>query len=527
MLKYIPSMRFLLTHAGPWCLALAILLPACSRNDSASVTADVRVVTINVDDRRQTIHNFGGSDAWACQFVGQWPDDKRQRVADWLFSTDDDANGKPRGIGLSLWRFNIGAGSAAQNTIGDEWRRTEGFLNADGSYTWTRQAGQQWFLEAARRHGVEQFVAFVNSPPVQLTRNGKAFSDNGEQANIPPARYGDYAVFLTTVLKHFRDRGTTFNYLSPFNEPQWDWTGNGQEGSPYTNQELYDITRTLDSVIIAEGLDVKIQLAEAGKMNYLYEAADKPTRGNQVDEFFSATSPRYVGNMKSVDKVISAHSYFTSAPMDQMLAVRKAIAAKVKASPTPVEFWQSEYCVLGDQEEIPGPGKDRSMATALYVARLVHHDLTVANASAWHWWTALSAYDYKDGLVYVEKNKADGAVEDTKLLWALGNFSRFVRPGSVRVGVSSTDVAIDNVQGLMVSAYVHDDTRKLVTVVVNYGTDTVPLRLAVEGHAEVPVIAYITTAGVGDDLKPRPVQDSHEPVIIPARSVVTLVSTLP
>lgn len=519
-------MQSLFTHSRPWCLALAVLLTACSRNDSVSVTTDARVVTIHVDDRRQTIHNFGGSDAWACQFVGQWPDDKRQRVADWLFSVDDDANGKPQGIGLSLWRFNIGAGSAAQNSISDEWRRTEGFLNTDGSYTWTRQAGQQWFLEAARLHGVDRFVAFVNSPPVQLTRNGKAYSDNGEQANIAPERYRDYAVFLATVVKHFRDQGTTFHYLSPFNEPQWDWTGNGQEGSPYTNQEIYDITRKLDSVLIAEGLAVKIQLAEAGKINYLYETADKPTRGNQVDDFFLPTSPRYVGNMKSVDKIISAHSYFTSAPMDQMLSVRKAVAAKIKASPTPLEFWQSEYCVLGEQEEIPGPGKDRSMTTALYVARLVHHDLTVANASAWHWWTSLSAYDYKDGLIYVEKNKANGTVEDTKLLWALGNFSRFVRPGSVRVAVSSADVAIDNVEGLLMSAYVHDDTHKLVTVVVNYGRNDVSLQLSVEGHADVPVIAYITSANVGDDLKPRPVQDSHEPFTIPGRSVVTLVSTL-
>jgi O-glycosyl hydrolase len=519
-------MQSLFTHCGPWCLALGFLLTTCSRNDSATVAADARVVTIHVADRRQTIHNFGGSDAWACQFVGQWPDDKRQRVADWLFSMEDAADGKPQGIGLSLWRFNIGAGSAAQNNIDDAWRRAEGFLNTDGSYTWTRQAGQQWFLEAARQHGVDQFVAFVNSPPVQITRNGKAYSDNGEQANISPARYGDYAVFLATVVKHFRDQGTTFNYLSPFNEPQWDWTGNGQEGSPYTNQEIYDITRKLDSVLIAESLATKIQLAEAGKINYLYEAADKPTRGNQVDDFFSPTSPRYVGNMKSVDKIISAHSYFTSAPMGQMLAVRQAVDAKVKASPTPLEFWQSEYCILGDQEEVPGPGKDRGMATALYVARLIHHDLTVANASAWHWWTSLSAYDYKDGLVYVEKNKADGTVEDTKLLWALGNFSRFVRPGSVRVAVSSADIAIDNVQGLLVSAYVHDDTHKLVTVVVNYGTDDVPLQLSVEGHADVPVIAYITSAGAGDDLKPRPVQDSHEPVTIPGRSVVTVVSTL-
>src|SRR6187551_3750191 len=71
-------------------------------------------VAININDRQQVIRNFGASDAWTCQFVGLWPDDKRNQIADWLFSKEVDGNGTPRGIGLSLWRFNIGAGSASQ-----------------------------------------------------------------------------------------------------------------------------------------------------------------------------------------------------------------------------------------------------------------------------------------------------------------------------------------------------------------------------------------------------------------------------
>ena len=89
-----------------------------------------------------------------CQFVGLWPDKSRNQVADWLFSMEEDANGKPKGIGLSLWRFNIGAGSAAQNNISDDWRKTEGFLQDDMTYDWSRQAGQKWFMQAAKERGV-------------------------------------------------------------------------------------------------------------------------------------------------------------------------------------------------------------------------------------------------------------------------------------------------------------------------------------------------------------------------------------
>jgi len=60
-----------------------------------------------------------------------WPEEKQNQIADWLFSTENDANGQPKGIGLSLWRFNVGAGSAEQgddSQIASPWMRAECFL---------------------------------------------------------------------------------------------------------------------------------------------------------------------------------------------------------------------------------------------------------------------------------------------------------------------------------------------------------------------------------------------------------------
>src|SRR4051794_4025905 len=76
-------------------------------------------VTVNEARVYQTIENFGASDAWGCQFVGEWPLEKKQQIADLLFSTS-------KGIGLSIWRMNLGAGSAEQGDssgIKDKWRR--------------------------------------------------------------------------------------------------------------------------------------------------------------------------------------------------------------------------------------------------------------------------------------------------------------------------------------------------------------------------------------------------------------------
>ncbi|HYF69604.1 MAG TPA: glycoside hydrolase [Ohtaekwangia sp.] len=500
---------------------IVFLLMTCSQTENNNHTEGIRI-TIHTNDKKQIIRNFGASDAWTTQFVGQWPDDKKNQIADWLFSTAQDADGRPKGIGLSLWRFNIGAGSAAQDNITDEWRRSEGFLQDDLSYDWSKQAGQRWFMTAAKLRGVEEFVGFSNSPPVQITKNGKGFSSNGSEANLPPENYLAFAQFLIDVAKHFNAEDMPFSYLSPFNEPQWDWTGDGQEGSPYKNSDIFAITKKLDSLITVEDLDIKLQIAEAGKLNYLYEHADKTQRGDQVNVFYNAQSPFYIGSFSNVDKIISGHSYFTSALPD-LLEVRENVLRSVAQASLPIEFWQTEYCMLGGQEEIKPEGKDTGIDPALYVARVIHFDLTLANASAWHWWLAVSAYDYKDGLIYVDKNKNDGTVEDTKLLWALGNFSRFIRPGSQRLALSATGLNTNDPKGLMISSYVNAENNKITSVVINYSYYDSTVIINTEDDAIQHWKPYITGKGLDEKLKPLPIVNAREPVTIPARSVVTLI----
>ena len=91
---------------------------------------------------------------------------------------------------------------------------------------------------------------------------------------------------------------------------------------------------------------------------------------------------------------------------------------------------------MGNDEEIGGGGGyDFTMKTALYVARIIHHDIVYAGAKSWQWWRAVGG-DYKDGLLreYANRDLTDGEVKDSKLLWTLGHYSRFVRPKAVRKG---------------------------------------------------------------------------------------------
>ena len=432
-------------------------------------------IKIDTSITYQTMHSFGASDCWSMQMVGKYyPLEKREKIAELLFSQEMDKSGNPKGIGLSLWRFNIGAGSTEQGTksmITNEWRRAECFLE-NGKYDWTKQAGQQWFLEAAKRHKVDFTLGFLNSSPISMTKNGLSIASGklGDW-NFDKTKIGDFTDFLAEVSAKLK-----LDYLSPFNEPQWDWgpksnSGYGsQEGTPISNADLAWATQKIDEKFSEKNLKTKLTISETAQIDYLYKSEtnrSKEKQDNQIEDFFEKTSPNYLGNLKSVEKIICGHSYFTTSPETELVKKRMDLGNKIKQKN--INYWQSEYCILGDNAgEINGGGMDLGMKTALYVAKVIHSDLTVANASAWHWWLSVSANDYKDGLIYIsnkgklgedDNQKFDGQVLESKLLWTLGNYSRFVRPNMQRIRVD-----LDN-KKVLCSAY--KDKNQVVLVMIN------------------------------------------------------------
>lgn len=488
-------------------------------------TTAAETVTIRVDPSKtyQTIRHFGGSDAWSCQFVGNWPLAKKSAIADLLFSRDTLADGRVKGIGLSLWRFNAGGGTAEQGDasgIRDEWRRAESFFGADGGYDWNKQSGQMWFLNAAKERGVSEFLIFPNTPPVQFTVNGKGFATN-VQPNLAAGQIDKFTGYLADVIEGVRKKtGITFQYVSPVNEPQWDWSDGGQEGTPYYNNQIAAITRSLSASLLKKKLPTQINIAEAGQIDYLYSEHNRPGRASQIAAFFDKNSPEYVAGLPNVLPAISGHSYFTTSPYKDAAAKRKQLAASVAARPG-LEYWMSEYCILGDNEgEIKGEGRDLGINAGLYIAKVIHNDLVNANASAWHWWISVSPYDYKDGLVYIDRNKTDGSFQSSKMLWAMGNYSRFVRPGAVRVDASSS-LGTD---GLLVSAYVNAG-RELVTVVINSDNQDRPANLDIGSGQKSNALQVYETSEKGD-LQRVKNPAAGGAIVIQARSVTTIVTAL-
>lgn len=475
-------------------------------------------ITFNPNKTFQTMHSFGASDCWSMAMIGQYyPESKKKQIAEWLFSLDTDEKGNPKGIGLSMWRFNIGAGSfeqGEQSKIKSEWRRAESFLT-NGSYDWGKQMGQQWFLSAAKNYGVPYTLGFLNSSPVQMTANGLAMGSGklGEW-NFNRAKIDAWTSFVTSVSSHFQ-----FTYLSPFNEPQWDW-GPGksgeasQEGTPINNTDLAWATRKLAEKFQQTQTQTKIVIPEAGQLNYLYDPkSNRPGQDDQIENFFSIGSPHYLGNVKEVEPLVSGHSYFTTSPAQYRIDTRQKLGKKTKEKN--LAFWQSEYCILGDNAgEINGNGVDLGMKTALYVAKVIHADLTEAHATSWSWWLAVSANDYKDGLIYTfngsnkgenDGNKFDADLHDSKTLWALGNYARFVRPGMKRIEANI------NQPNCLVSGYT--DMKTNVFILVNSGK-------AFElNFANQPTIKIYTTS-TDHNLAYKQVENGK--INIPEASITTL-----
>jgi len=514
-----------------WIISLVISMAACKKESvSTGNSASYLELTLNGNLTRQTIHSFGASDAWSCQFIGNnWPDSKKNQIADWLFSTELDVNNSPKGIGLSTWRFNIGGGSIQQGSasgISDEWRRAESFMNNDKTYNWNSHQGQRWFLSAAKERGVNEFIGFVNSPPVAITKNRKAYSSDKNHHNLDESNYELFANYLADIVENVQaNDGILFKYISPFNEPQWDWTDGGQEGTPAQNSEISTLTKVINTEFDKRNLSTLLELPESAQLNFLYENDNKKGRGEQVSSFFNPSSSEYIGNLSHVAPKVAAHSYYTTWPLSRLSETRMKVKQAVEANSSSIEFWMTEYCVLENNSEISGNGRDLSMNTALYTARVIFTDLCIGNASSWQWWLAVSPYDYKDGLVYTDYNKNDGAIYDSKLLWSFGNFSRFIIPGMTRLAITRSDSKTEeqSLDNLMAGAFVNEDKSKASVVLINYRDSKIPVKISLKEIVGLSGLkVYLTDGKSENNLAYQGDYSISEVIEIPPRSVVTI-----
>lgn len=216
----------------------AIVLATCADAFSDTVNA-----TINPQKKFQKIEYFGASDAWSTQYVGDyWEDFLKGKAAKLLFSQKFDESGNPEGIGLSLWRVNLGGGSLEgdKSPIKFQWRGARCFIDPkSGEIDMSRCEGLRYFMKKAKEYGCEDFLLFSNTPPIGMTKNGSYHKTESDfRSNLKDDCYDDFAEYLAEIAKRLSDDGYGIKYISPVNEPSWKWTTDIQEGTPWLNPEI-------------------------------------------------------------------------------------------------------------------------------------------------------------------------------------------------------------------------------------------------------------------------------------------------
>jgi glucuronoarabinoxylan endo-1,4-beta-xylanase len=174
------------------------------------------------------------------------------------------------------------------------------------------------------------------------------------------------------------------------------------------------------------------------------------------------------------------------------------------------EYWETEVDTGTASGDSPGDG----IASALLTVTTMHNDLTKANLNAWHYWWLYCSNN--SGCLYDTGTKVW-----TKRLWAMGNFSRFVRPGWKRVATSGTATS-----GVLVSAYINPTNNALSIVAINSNTSSKSVSFYISNNAPCSLTPYETSAsknlGQGSAVS---VSQSRVTVTLNAQSVTTFVGT--
>ena len=166
--------------------------------------------------------------------------------------------------------------------------------------------------------------------------------------------------------------------------------------------------------------------------------------------------------MKYAD-ILATHEYSATLPK-----LYPEIAAAGK------EFWETEIY----DTDMPA---DAGMGSALRVFKLIHQCMTLANMNAWHFWWVYPSTTDNGALWDKASNKA------SKRLWVMGNYSRFVRPGYMRIASTGTPAS-----GVSLSAYSSEIDGKLVIVAANTNTSAVSQDFKVTGATPTGMTPWTT-----------------------------------
>lgn len=448
------------------------------------VTVDASAIVVDMDDSYTGFEGWGTSLAWWGHMIGQWEDDaKFHELMDLIFDPD-------RGIGINIVRYNIGGGENPNivSTLrpgGD----VPGFQPEEGVWDWEADAGQRRVLLESIERGVNITEAFSNSPPYWMTVSGSVTGAANGRNNLKEEYQVAFADYLTEVVKYYADRhGVVFRTLAPFNEPTSNWwrLGNIQEGAHFNVAMQEEVLRHVHASLQEKGLTATtLSTADSNSIDETIEIIE-----NYSEETFDLISQ------------INAHSYNGAG----LLELRELSAELGK------KLWMSEYGTGGTEEH-----NHEDLSSVLELAQRIIFDLRILQPAAWIYWQAVEDESAKNnwGWMHAEFLSDEADYEITKQYYAMGQFSKFIRPGNRIITTSD---------GRTVAA--HDEQlQRLVIVTYNERSvaQDVSFDLSAFTYESREAHRYITSAMQNMDRDAISISTNGFSLEVAPQSIVTIV----
>ncbi|MFI9833966.1 glycoside hydrolase family 30 beta sandwich domain-containing protein [Streptomyces sp. NPDC051913] len=445
---------------------LAVGSTGAAHPRAATVTG---TATVDGSATYQPIDGFGFSEHFGRAEIMHGsqglPAAKQRELLDLLLS-------RSTGAGLSILRLGIDSGIQPTDPGGP---------NATPQYVWDGvDKGQVWLAKEAKAYGVNRFYADAWTAPGYMKTNGTD-ANGGTLCGLSGAdcASGDwrkaYADFLVQWARFYGQEGVRITDLGFTNEPDWTATYDSMRLTP---AQATEFVKVLGPVANAAGYKVACCDSFGWTQQKAYTSAIEadPAARNHVSTH-------------------TGHTY--ASPVDGPLPTRK-------------RTWMSEWSPNGttwNENWDDGSGYD-----GFTVASAVHDALTKGNASGYVYWYGASVGATR-GLIQMDGE----TFHASKRLWALAGYSRFVRPGAVRIGATAADA------DLRLSAFRNTDGT-LTVVALNAGTSDqqVSYSLRNTGIATGTATPYLTDGSRSMGRQTAvPVRGGALTATVPARSLVT------
>ena len=391
----------------------------------------------------QTVNGLGTS---SCRWSQYCTGNAANELSELLYGKD--------GLGLNIYRYNVGGGfDPDNNRVENMWRRTESLYDFDktketGKYNFNSDLTAREFMKLCLEKGsIDTVILFANSPHWSQTSTGQSSGSLlPHTCNLPKMNYKKFVSYILDIAEEFISEGIPVKYISPINEPQWQWGGASvwQEGCHYECEEVLEVFHLFAEEILKRGTPVLLYGPESGEML------------GETKRYIEALSGDET--IKKVMPVFAYHSYHSDNSPETRLVFKNEI---VKAHPE-FRFDMSEWC------ELPNKSPTDCVKAALITARIIGQDFILGGCESWTSWVAVNQFsvkedgkDYSDGLFSATNYFSE--YKKAKRYYALAHYSKFIPVGSVCLDNLTVP---ENDNGLNAFSFLTPDG-KTVTVIVN------------------------------------------------------------